>query len=454
MARVLVVDDEKGLRSFLSGCLSTEGHKVDEAADGEAALVRLRAQAYDLMITDLKMPGMDGLALLEAAFVEQPDLQAILLTAHGTVEGAVQAMRLGAFDYLQKPVSGPAEVRLLAARALERRALLAVQERASRDDAPPRLSWGDPTMDAVVKQLDKVAATDATVLLLGESGVGKEVAARTIHARSRRAAGPFVAINCATLSEQLLESELFGHERGAFTGATERKRGRLELADGGTFFLDEVGELRPALQARLLRVLQERTFERVGGTQSIEVDVRWVAATNRNLHDRIAAGEFREDLYHRLAVFPLTLPPLRERPADIAPLAEALLPRLAAQLGRRGLRLSDEARANLVEASWPGNVRELANVLERAAILVDGDVIGPEHLLMDPAGGARTVATAATTPAAAGDGGGATMEQIERRAIEDALAAVGGNRRQAAERLGIGLRTLYDKLRRYGIGQA
>ncbi len=465
MARVLVVDDERGLRGFLSGCLTTEGHRVDEAADGEAALVRLRAQAYDLLITDLKMPGMDGLALLAAAMAEQPDLQAIVLTAHGTVEGAVQAMRLGAFDYLQKPVSGPAEVRLLAARALERRALLAVRERTRRDDAPPPLSWGDPTMDAVVRQLDRVAATDATVLLLGESGVGKEVAARTIHARSARAAGPFVAINCATLSEQLLESELFGHERGAFTGATERKRGRLELADGGTFFLDELGELRAPLQARLLRVLQERTFERVGGTRSVEVDVRWVAATNRNLRDRMAAGEFREDLYHRLAVFPIVLPPLRERRADIVPLAEAMLPRLAAQVGRRGLRLSAEARARLTAASWPGNVRELANALERAAILVDDDEILPEHLLLETGAAparplaATPAATASAATAAAGvaagtDDGGATMEQIERRAIEDALAMVGGNRRQAAERLGIGLRTLYDKLRRYGISQA
>jgi two-component system response regulator FlrC len=319
-------------------------------------------------------------------------------------------------------------------------------------------------MEAVVRQLEKVAATDATVLLLGESGVGKEVAARTIHARSARAAGPFVAINCATLSEQLLESELFGHERGAFTGATERKRGRLELADGGTFFLDEVGELRPALQARLLRVLQEKTFERVGGTKSIEVDVRWVAATNRNLGDRMAAGEFREDLYHRLAVFPLRLPALRERPADIVPLAEAMLPRIAAHVGRRGLRLSDGARARLAAARWPGNVRELANTLERAAILVEGDgaEVRVEHLVMDPMsvereGGAAAVGGAvgaASASPAASTGEALTMDQIERRAIEDALAAVGGNRRQAAERLGIGLRTLYDKLRRYGIKES
>ncbi|MCB9561786.1 MAG: sigma-54-dependent Fis family transcriptional regulator [Kofleriaceae bacterium] len=447
MARVLVVDDEKGLRSFLAGCLTTEGHKVDDAASGEDALVRLRAQAYDLMITDLKMPGMDGLALLEAALAEQPDLQAILLTAHGSVESAVKAMKLGAFDYLQKPISGPAEVRLLAARALERRALLALREQARRDDGPPRLSWGDPAMTAVVAQLERVAATDATVLLLGESGVGKEVAARTIHARSGRADGPFVAINCATLSEQLLESELFGHERGAFTGATERKRGRIELADGGTFFLDEVGELRPPVQARLLRVLQERTFVRVGGTRSIEVDVRWIAATNRDLRSRLGDG-FREDLYHRLAVFPLRLPPLRERKGDILPLAEAMLPRIAGHLGRRAPGLDDDAKARLAAASWPGNVRELGNVLERAVILCDGDVLRAEHLLIDSAEAAPGSVLGGGSGSSAD---GLTMEQIERRAIEEALAAVGGNRRQAAERLGIGLRTLYDKLRRYGI---
>src|SRR5262249_38330867 len=270
------------------------------------------------------------------------------------------------------------------------------------------------------------------------SGVGKEVAARAVHAWSERAAGPFVAVNCAALAETLLESELFGHEKGAFTGASARRRGRIELAEGGTFFLDEVAELRPELQAKLLRVLQERHFERVGGTQSIAANVRWIAATNRDLPPALQAGRFREALYHRLAVFPVRLPPLRERRSDILPLAEELLARVGHDLGRRP-RLGAAARERLLAAPWPGNVRELANALERAVILADGDEIGPEHLVLEPAHAA---------PAATPDGV-RSLAELEREAIERALAAVGGNRKEAAERLGIGLRTLYDKLKRY-----
>ena len=258
----------------------------------------------------------------------------IVLTAHGTVDSAIEAMKLGAFDYLQKPLSGPAELRLVVRRALERRELLALKERATREDADDvPLSYGDPAMAPVEEALRKVARTTATVLLLGESGTGKEVAARMLHRLSERAAGPFVAVNCAALPDSLLESELFGHEKGAFTGAAQRRRGRVELADGGTFFLDEVAELKPELQAKLLRVMQERRFERVGGTQTIEADVRWVAATNRDLHALIEQERFREDLYHRLAVFPIELPPLRERPQDILPMAECLLARLGRQFG-------------------------------------------------------------------------------------------------------------------------
>jgi two-component system, NtrC family, response regulator AtoC len=450
VARVLVVDDEEGIRSFVSGCLETEGHRVREVASGELALDELRQHSTDLLITDLRMPGMGGLKLIEAALTEMPELQVIVLTAHGNVESAVQAMKLGAFDYIQKPVSSPAELRLLAARALERRALLDIKEHAQRAHDAPRLSYGDPAMEPVVRQLEKVARTDATVLLTGESGVGKEVAARAIHDLSPRRDRPFVAINCATLSEQLLESELFGHEKGAFTGATARKRGRIELAHTGTFFLDEVGELRPSLQARLLRVLQERTFERVGGTQSIDVDVRWIAATNRDLRAQIIEGAFREDLYHRLAVFPVRLPPLRERPSDIVPLASALLEQIAARLGRRELRLDPAAHPRLVSAPWPGNVRELANTLERAAILSDDAVIRDDDILIE-GGGVPLPHIAAAAASAVASGEAVTLEELERRAIHDALAAVGGNRRLAAERLGIGLRTLYDKLKRYSL---
>jgi len=295
-------------------------------------------------------------------------------------------------------------------------------------------------MRPVEQALRKVAPTNATVLLLGESGSGKEIAARALHRWSSRSAGPFVAVNCAALSAELLESELFGHEKGAFTGAHARQRGRLELAEGGTFFLDEIGELAAGLQAKLLRVLQERRFERVGGHQTVEADVRWIAATNRDLTGMIARGGFRQDLYHRLSVFPVQLPPLRERREDIGPLADRLLGQIAATLGRPELRLTDNGRAALAAGTWTGNVRELANVLERSAILADGADIGADDLALLPeanSAGADAIPT--------------TMSELERDAIERALAATGGNRRLAAARLGIGLRTLYEKLKRYGL---
>ncbi len=450
MGRILVVDDEEGVRSFLAESLELDGHQIEEAASGEEALERMRAKSFDLVLTDLRMPGMGGMQLLQTAQAEQPEVEFIVLTAHGNVESAVQAMKLGAFDFIQKPVSGPAELRLLAARALERRKLKdqADAARASMDD--PVLSYGDPAMAPVVEALKKVARTNATVLLLGESGTGKEVAARAIHRMSDRANGPFVAINCATLSETLLESELFGHEKGAFTGATDRKRGRIELAHGGTFFLDEVGELKPGIQARLLRVLQERAFERVGGTRTLEVDVRWIAATHRDLRGQIAEGTFREDLYHRLSVFPVRLPPLRDRPGDILPLAEVLLARACHELKRPVLKLSDAARQALRAGHWAGNIRELANSLERAAILADGDTLEPRHLLIEPARAPKPAPAPTVEPAPGGET--ATLEELEKRAIERALQETGGNRREAAEKLGIGLRTLYEKLKRYKIG--
>jgi two-component system, NtrC family, response regulator AtoC len=284
VARILVADDEPGLRAFAAEVLQDDGHVVVQAADGVEAAQRLARESFDLLITDLKMPRLDGLALLRQARLEQPEMEVIMLTAYGSVDTAVEAMKLGAFDYLQKPIAGPAQLRLLVSRALERRQLLAARDRAVRDaPALPPLTYGDPAMIPVVEALRKVARTDASVLLLGESGTGKEVAARTLHAWSARAQRPFVAVNCASIPETLLESELFGHERGAFTGASSARRGRIELAEGGTFFLDEIGEMTPALQAKLLRVLEDRRYERVGGTRTIEADVRWIAATNRDI---------------------------------------------------------------------------------------------------------------------------------------------------------------------------
>ena len=435
MARVLVVDDEEGIRSFIREALESEGHEVSEAPDGMAAARTLERQSFHLMISDLKMPGLDGLALLERARTAVPEMEVVMLTAHGTVDSAVQAMRLGAFDYLTKPLSGPAELRLIAERALERRRLR--QHSSGRPTTRHELVAVDPLMRGAVENLEKVAPTQATVLLLGESGTGKEVAARMVHDRSARRDGAFVAVNCAAVSPQLVESEMFGHEKGAFTGAAERRRGRFELADGGTLFLDEVAEIPLALQAKLLRVLQERAFERVGGGREIRVDVRLVAATNRDLEVEMREGRFRDDLYHRLAVFPIQLPPLRERPGDILPLAEHLSRRIAPSLGHATLEIDAGARAKLTAYAWPGNVRELSNALERGAILSSGGTIGAEHLVLS-----------ATTGGAAPSLDG-TLKDLERNAIERALKAEDGNRKKAAERLGIGLRTLYDKLKVY-----
>ena len=448
MARVLVVDDEAGIREFLAEALGDDDHEVAAASSGEAAWERLERESFEVVITDLKMPGISGLELLRRVRERQPEVEVVVLTAHGNVDSAVEAMRAGAFDYLQKPVGSLAELRLLVRRAAERHALRSLREVYSVGEGP-ELSFGAEAMRGPLEALRKVAPTNATVMLVGESGTGKEVAARAVHRWSRRAEGPFVAVNCAALSESLLESELFGHEKGAFTGAHARRRGRVELAQGGTFFLDEVGELAPGLQAKLLRVLQERCFERVGGGQTVRAEVRWVAATNRDLPAMIAEGKFREDLFHRLAVFPVVLPPLRERREDIEPLAERLLARACGELGRRPLRLDAGARAALRTAPWPGNVRELANVLERAAILAEGEVVRAADLAVPALGRAsHEPPRAAAVPSAP-----RPLAELEREAIEAALQHFAGNRSRAAEALGISVRALYDKIKRFGQGE-
>ncbi len=482
MARILVADDEEGIRSFLAESLELDGHDVLQATTGDqaAALLdrSLAGHRFHLLLTDLRMPGLSGMDLVRKARTEHPEMEVIVLTAYSSVEGAVEAMKLGALDYLQKPLSGPAEVRQLAQRAaqraaerLTRRAGKQVHSETARTNDEPPLSYGATAMRPVVEAIEKVAPTGATVLLLGESGTGKEVAARTLHRLSPRRHGPFVAVNAAALSETLLESELFGHEKGAFTGASHRRQGRLELAAGGTFFLDEIGELKPELQAKLLRVLQERRFERVGGNQPLEADVRWITATNQDLPALMQQGRFREDLYHRLAVFPIRLPPLRERREDILPLARTLLTHVGKQLDRPGLQLDASAERFLQAAEWPGNVRELHNALERAAILTVGDVLDvgcfsalpglppfPKPAIAAAPTTVQSIADlVADTPPHGGISGPATakdrtLEDLEQSAIRHALARVGGHRKAAAKALGIGLRTLYEKLKKYGLG--
>lgn len=450
MTRVLVVDDEEGIRSFLAEVLELDGYDVATATDGQEALACLEEQVYHLLLTDLRMPNMGGEALVREAKALQPELVVIVLTAYGTVTTAVELMKMGAFDFLQKPLESPKALRSLVKKALSRRQELeeAVRyQQVQRGQGEVPLTYGAPAMLSVVDALQKVARTKTAVLLTGESGTGKEVAARRVHDWSPRAGGPFVAVNCAALSEHLLESELFGHEQGAFTGASERRMGRIEAAEGGSFFLDEIGELKWELQAKLLRVLQEKTYERVGGNETLSCDVRWIAATNRDLRTLVSEGLFREDLYHRLAVFPIALPALRDRPEDIVPLARTLLTRIADELGYEAIALDANVEEALSGWSWPGNVRALSNVLERAAILSEGQTITLEHL--QPPADEDTVSSTAsadslmTEPRALAD--------MEREAIVAALASVDGNRRKASELLGIGLRTLYDKLKKYDI---
>jgi NtrC-family two-component system response regulator AlgB len=443
VASLLVVDDDKNIRTHLASYLRTLGHSVHLAADGAEALRVVEAEAIDIVLSDLRMAGMDGMALLRELRRRRPEAVVILMTAYATVPGAVEAMREGAFHYLVKPFALE-EVRLLVERAGELGALRR-DNRALRSalDAPALLDSRDPAMRRAIETARRAADSDATVLLLGESGTGKNVLARAIHAWSPRRAGPFVTISCTTLAEHLLESELFGHVKGAFTGAWKDKPGRLESAAGGTLFLDEVGDLPPELQAKLLRFLEERRFERVGDTRTVEIDARLVAATNRDLDAEVATGRFRADLFYRLAVVALRLPPLRERREDLPALADHLLATLAARHGRALPRLSPEARAALAAYGWPGNVRELANALERALVLSPGDAIGveslPDPVLAPPA------PAGAEEPAAE-----LSLEEVERRHVRRVLAS-SATLEEAAARLGIDPTTLWRKRKRWGL---
>ncbi|HVB37980.1 MAG TPA: sigma-54 dependent transcriptional regulator [Vicinamibacterales bacterium] len=457
---VLLVEDKASLRRMLREVLETAGHSVVEADSLAAAREALREARPEIVLTDLRLPDGDGLSVLNDARDADPTLPVIVMTAYGGVQDAVAAMKAGALDFLAKPVD-PDHLLLLVERALVARRLaneniLLKEELAARRGAP-RIIGDDPALRRVSAELQRAADTDATVLLLGESGTGKELFARTLHALSRRVDGPFVAVNCAAIPATLLETELFGHEKGAFSGATARKPGRFELAHRGTLFLDEIGDLPLALQAKILRVLEEHRFERVGGTATLQVDVRVVAATNRNLTAAVSARAFREDLFFRLSVVPITIPPLRDRPGDIRLLAGYFVERFCRDLNRRPLMLSSDALDALQQYRWPGNVRELQNCIERAVILADGDVIGPRELNLLPAPAAP--AGPPDDPWARIDLSGTladasqrVVREVERRKLAQALADTGGDRARMCELLQIAPKILATRLRDFGLG--
>ena len=451
MADVLVVEDKESLRIMLRKTLEVRGYSVEEAGDAYEAKRRLSASRYLVVLTDLRLPAGNGFDVLQAAQESDPEMPVVVMTAFGTVDEAVRAMKEGAADFLTKPVDTD-HLMVLLDRAIDRRRLLTeyvlLKEEYQRRVGLPKLLGEDPALKETMLSIQRAAATDATVLLLGESGTGKELMARSLHQLSDRAKGPFVAINCAAIPETLLENELFGHEKGAFTGAGSRKIGRAELAHHGTLFLDEIGDLPLSLQGKILRLVQEKEFDRVGGTQTITVDVRVVAATNRDLKEAVAAKQFRDDLYFRLSVFPVEIPPLRRRRGDILLLADAFLEKYAREMGRKNLRLGDAARQALVAHSWPGNVRELQNCLERAAILCDGREIRPEHLRLGDGGtGGPSLGDVLDLSGPLAEVSRRAAARAEEEAIARALSETGGDRAAAAERLGISISALARRIR-------
>jgi two-component system nitrogen regulation response regulator GlnG len=467
-ARILIADDEDGLRWVLEKGLRGAGYEVTAVKDGETALRAFEAEPFDLVFLDVRMPGTDGLTVLDRLRRDRSDAFVVVMTAHGTMDTAIQAMQRGAYDYLAKPFDID-ELLLLAERAL---AASRLKQEVVRLKGGLQEVWEfgalighHPRMQDVYKTIGRIAGSDVTVLLRGESGTGKELVARAIHHYSRRAGRPFVAVSCAAIPGTLLESELFGHERGAFTDAKERKLGKLELAHGGTFYLDEIGDMPLELQAKLLRALQERAIERVGGQELIRVDVRVLAATNRDLEALMKEGKFREDLYYRLNVVTLNLPPLRERRRDIPLLVEHFLAKYAPELDERGV--APEALDRLVGHEWPGNVRELENVVQRAMVMATNGVILPEHLPIGPVSAAASVAVDATLEEiierkliecvrglrehARANLYELIMGLVEKPLLRAVLRETGGNQVRAAHILGINRNTLRKKLTEHGI---
>ena len=440
---LLIVDDELHVRESLSHWFIEDGYEVSTASSAKEALALLGRQRFDVVITDIRMPGMDGLELQKRIHEVDPEVVIILVTAYASVSTAVQALKEGAYDYLVKPFD-PEELSRVVEKACERVRLreenVALKQRLA-GMGEEIVVGSSPAMKRVLELVDSVAPTDATVLIRGESGTGKELVARLIHARSPRSFGPMVAVNCGALPEGILESELFGHEKGAFTGATSRRKGKLELADGGTLFLDEIGEITQRVQVDLLRALEDRKITRVGGTQEIPVDFRVVCATNKDLEQAVRNGEFREDLYYRINVFQIEIPPLRERPEDTMAIAEHYLKKYASAMGRRVTGFSPAARELLLRYPWPGNVRELANAIERALVVCREGEIEPRHLPI-------ATRTHEVSPEEEKD---LSLQAMERRHILKVLKLNEFNITRAAKTLGIDRVTLYNKMKKYGI---
>ena len=449
--RILVVDDEQNARGALRTILGEEGYEIREAQDGEEALALLAGFAPDLILSDLRMPKMDGLTLLRTAREQGCDAVFVMMTAFAAVETAVEAMRAGAETYLVKPLDANA-VLIFVEKALEKRRLVRdsqlLRERVRERYRLDGMVGEAPEMQAVYEIIRQAAATKATVLVLGESGTGKELIAQALHEQSPRKDKPFIKVACAALTETLLESELFGHEKGSFTGASARREGRFELADGGTLFLDEIGEMPPSMQVKLLRALQQREFERVGGTQTIKVDVRVVAATNRDLAAEVKEGRFREDLYYRLNVVSVTLPPLRRRKGDIPELVSLFIEKYGKSYGKEVKGLTPGTMNALLAHDWPGNVRELENAIERAVVLAKGPELTADDL-PPSLRGPRPVTRDGSSLVP-----GATMEQIEREAILRTIELAGGSTAKAAEMLGISVRKIQYRLKEFAAEEA
>jgi DNA-binding NtrC family response regulator len=444
---ILVIDDEVNIRSALVTILEKRGHRVEAVGSAEQALELLAESPVSLILTDMKMAGMGGLELVAKAKASYPDIEVVMMTAYGSVETAVEAMRLGAYDYLMKPIDKD-RLPLVVEKALERRRL-AVENRQLKEDLRTRTHYqqmigNSEPMRRVYELVEQVAPSDITVLVIGESGTGKELVARAIHQKSQRANGPFVSLNCGALPDNLFESELFGYERGAFTGAVSTKSGRFELADGGTLFLDEIGELSSKAQVDFLRVLETKEFRRLGGTKVIKVDTRIVAATNRNLDEAVKARTFRGDLYYRLNIIPISLPPLRGRTEDIPLLVWSFFQEFSKLHQREVLDISPEAIRILKLYSWPGNIRELRNVIERLVVTVQDKVIRPAHLPPEIQASREEARTMVITL-------GTSLQEIERQVIRRTLAEVINHREKAAAILGISARALQYKIKEYGI---